>query len=92
MAAWSAQFLQAFIPLFVAIDPIGLAAIFLALGRGLNPLQRRRVALQATLTGGGVALLFLFLGASIFAALGIAVHDFQVAGGLSPSWLKMSLR
>ena len=40
------------------------------------------MALQATLTGGGVALLFLFLGASIFAALGIAVHDFQVAGGL----------
>ncbi len=82
MSAWFAQFLQAFIPLFVAIDPIGLAAIFLALGRGLSPLQRRRVALQATLTGGGVALLFLFLGASIFAALGISVHDFQVAGGL----------
>jgi multiple antibiotic resistance protein len=82
VSAWSAQFLQAFIPLFVAIDPIGLAAIFLALGRGLSPLQRRRVALQATLTGGGVALLFLFLGASIFAALGISVHDFQVAGGL----------
>ena len=37
--------------------------------------QRRRVALQATLTGGGVALLFLFLGASIFAALGIAAGD-----------------
>ena len=76
------QFLKAFIPLFVAIDPIGLAAIFLALGQGTPPAQRRRIAKQATWTGGGVALLFLFLGQSIFAAVGITVSDFQIAGGL----------
>lgn len=76
------HFLQAFIPLFVAIDPIGLAAIFLALSRGEGPQIRRKIAHQATLTGGGVALLFLFLGQSIFSALGITVSDFQIAGGL----------
>jgi multiple antibiotic resistance protein len=76
------KFLQAFIPIFVAIDPVGLAAIFLGLGRGLPLAARQRVARQATLTGGAVALLFLFLGQSIFAALGITVQDFQVAGGL----------
>jgi multiple antibiotic resistance protein len=76
------HFLQAFIPLFVAVDPIGLAAIFLALGRGESPQVRRKIAHQATLTGGGVSLLFLFLGQSIFAALGITVSDFQIAGGL----------
>jgi multiple antibiotic resistance protein len=76
------SFLQAFIPIFVAIDPIGLAAIFLGLGRGLPLAARQRVARQATLTGGGVALLFLLLGRSIFAALGISVQDFQIAGGL----------
>ncbi len=82
MPGWLSSFLQAFIPLFVAIDPIGLAAIFLALGKNASPALRRRIAHQATWTGGGVALLFLFLGASIFAALGISVHDFQIAGGL----------
>jgi len=76
------QFLKAFIPLFVAIDPIGLAAIFLSLGQGVPPDQRRRIAKQATWTGGGVALLFLFLGQSIFAAVGITTSDFQIAGGL----------
>ncbi len=76
------QFLKAFIPLFVAIDPIGLAAVFLALGQGVPPDQRRRIAKQATWTGGGVALLFLFLGQSIFAAVGITTSDFQIAGGL----------
>lgn len=77
-----AKFLQAFIPLFVAIDPVGLAAIFLGLGQGLPAPERQRIARQATLTGGAVALLFLFLGTSIFAALGITTGDFQIAGGL----------
>lgn len=76
------EFTQAFIPLFVAIDPVGLAAIFLSLGQGVAPAQRQRIARQATLTGGGVALLFLFLGASMFRALGISAGDFQIAGGL----------
>lgn len=76
------QFLQAFIPLFVAIDPIGLAAIFLGLGQGVPAAQRQAIARQATLTGGAVALGFLFLGASIFKALGVSAGDFQIAGGL----------
>jgi len=76
------KFLQAFIPLFVAIDPIGLAAIFLGLGQGVAPERRQKIARQATITGGAVALLFLFLGTTIFRALGISVNDFQIAGGL----------
>ena len=82
MASLAEKFLQAFIPLFVAIDPSGLAAIFLGLGQGVAPAQRQRIARQATVTGGAVALLFLFLGASIFKALGISAGDFQIAGGL----------
>jgi multiple antibiotic resistance protein len=81
MPDFAAKFLQAFIPLFVAIDPIGLAAIFLGLGQGVAPVRRQQIARQATFTGGAVALLFLFLGASIFKALGISVSDFQIAGG-----------
>lgn len=79
---WANRFLQAFIPLFVAIDPIGLAAIFLGLGQNLPRERRHKIADQAIWTGGLVALGFLFLGTSIFAALGISVSDFQIAGGL----------
>jgi multiple antibiotic resistance protein len=82
MVEMAGKFVRAFIPIFVAIDPIGLAAIFLTLGLGVPAEQRRRIATQAALTGGAVALLFLFLGASIFAAIGITVKDFQIAGGL----------
>jgi len=82
MLEWLSKFLLAFIPLFVAIDPIGLAAIFLGLGRNVDRKQRQKIADQATWTGGLVALGFLFLGQSMFKAVGISVSDFQVAGGL----------
>jgi len=82
MIEWLHKFLQAFIPLFVAIDPIGLAAIFLALGKDVAPARRQKIAKQATWTGGLVALGFLFLGQSVFKAVGISVSDFQIAGGL----------
>lgn len=82
MLDWLTRFVQAFIPLFVAIDPIGLAAIFLGLGQSIPPERRQKVANQAVWTGGAVALGFLFLGQSVFGALGISVGDFQVAGGL----------
>jgi multiple antibiotic resistance protein len=77
-----AIFVRAFIPLFVAIDPVGLAAVFLSMGRDVPAEKRRRIAHQATWTGGGVALLFLFLGTTIFALLGITEGDFRIAGGL----------
>ncbi|HZZ18628.1 MAG TPA: MarC family protein [Opitutaceae bacterium] len=79
---YAQKFLLCFIPLFVTIDPVGLAAIFLALGRDVPIDKRRRIAKQATWTGGIVALLFLFLGRSIFIAIGIGVSDFEIAGGL----------
>jgi multiple antibiotic resistance protein len=76
------KFLECFIPLFVTIDPVGLAAIFLALGRNVPVAKRKRIANQATWTGGIVALLFLFLGRVIFIAIGIGEGDFQIAGGV----------
>jgi multiple antibiotic resistance protein len=81
MVDWLLKFLQAFIPLFVAIDPIGLAAVFLGLGQSVPAAQRQKVADQAVWTGGAVALGFLLLGQTVFTALGISVGDFQIAGG-----------
>jgi multiple antibiotic resistance protein len=76
------KFLAAFIPLFVAIDPIGLVAIFAGLGTSGSPENRKHQALLGIFTGLCVAIGFIFLGKAIFAALGITVADFQVAGGL----------
>ena len=82
MREFAEKFIVAFIPLFVAIDPIGLVACFMGLAPNASREHRQRQGLLAILTGFGVAIAFIFLGRAIFAALGITVSDFQVAGGL----------
>ncbi len=79
---WFGLFLQAWIPLFVAIDPLGVAPLFLSLTQHESTLDRRRIADQATLTAAVIALAFVFLGELVFRALGITLSDFQIAGGL----------
>src|SRR4030088_3651242 len=76
------KFFLAFIPVFVAIDPIGLIALFIGLGTSASPENRKHQAFLGIFTALCVAIGFIFLGKVIFAALGITVADFQVAGGL----------
>ena len=76
------KFFLAFIPVFVAIDPIGLVAVFIGLSAGASREERRGQALLGIFTALCLAVGFIFLGKIIFAALGITVADFQVAGGL----------
>src|SRR6266536_6446835 len=76
------KFFLAFIPVFVAIDPIGLVAIFMGLGTSASREHRKRQAYLGIFTALCVAVGFIFLGKIVFAALGITVADFQVAGGL----------
>jgi multiple antibiotic resistance protein len=66
----------------VAIDPIGLVAIFMGLGTSASHEHRTRQAFLGIFTALCIAVGFIFLGKIIFAALGITVADFQVAGGL----------
>jgi len=81
MEIWQ-NFLLAWVPLFVAMDPIGIVPIFLAMTEGVGAERRRRIAHQAAWTAAMVAVGFMFLGKMIFRALGITVADFQIAGGL----------
>jgi len=76
------KFFVAFIPMFVAIDAIGLVAMFLGLAGDTPREQRQREGLIAVFTALCISVGFIFLGKIIFTALGITVADFQVAGGL----------
>lgn len=74
--------LLAFVPLFVAIDIAGLLPIYLALTGGLDERERRAVALDATVTGGGVGVAFVLVGDVVLRFLGATVGDLQIAGGI----------
>ena len=76
------QFLLAFVPVFVAVDAMGLLPLYLGLTEGVEPRQRRRIIRQAVLTALVVSLGFVVLGKSVFRLMGIESEDFMVAGGL----------
>lgn len=76
------SFWLCFVPLFVAVDVIGLLPVFISLTVGMNKKQIRKVILQSTITALVVALIFVAVGTGIFRLLNISVADFMVAGGL----------
>ena len=75
-------FLLCFVPLFVAVDALGVLPIYISLIDGLSPAQNRKVLIQSLITASVVALVFLAIGPTILLALNITVSDFMVAGGL----------
>lgn len=77
----STDILLAFIPIFVAVDAIGLLPVFGSLTQGLRKKERSEIITQSIFTAAGVAVGFVFLGKAIFKFLGITIGDFMVAGG-----------
>ncbi|MTI45779.1 multiple antibiotic resistance protein [Roseibium hamelinense] len=75
-------FINAFATLFVTIDPVGLAPMFLAVSAGMSTQDRRRVAIRATVTGALILLVFYVSGQTVLNILGISVSAFRVAGGI----------
>jgi len=76
------NFLLAFVPIFFAVDAIGVLPIFLSLTEGTDTRTRRRIIRDSVVTALFVAVAFVFFGKSIFRLLGVTVHDFLVAGGV----------
>jgi len=74
--------LLSFIPIFVAIDPIGIIPMYLSLTRGLEIEQRKKVVRDSMLTTCIIGVIFVFAGKLIFEILGITFSDFAIAGGL----------
>ncbi len=84
------SFWLCFVPLFVAVDAVGVLPIFLSLTEELNPLKVKRVIYQSMATAAAVALSFLAVGNGVMRLLGITVADFMVAGGVLLFVISMS--
>lgn len=84
-------FLNTFATLFVTIDPIGLAPVFLAVMRNADPRTRRWVAARAALIAGAILIAFAFAGGGLLAFLGISLAAFRIAGGLLLFWIAFEM-
>lgn len=75
-------YLTAFVTLFVVIDPIGLAPIFIALTPGQSGAERRRIGARSLVIAAVLLTLFGLTGDAILSAIGISISAFRIAGGL----------
>ena len=73
--------LLAFIPIFVAVDAIGVLPLFVSLTESLNKRERTKIIIQSMITAMCLAVGFIFLGKAVFNLMGITLGDFMVAGG-----------
>jgi multiple antibiotic resistance protein len=73
--------LLSFIPIFVAVDAIGVLPIFIGLTEGTDSKTKGKIIIQSMLTASGLAIGFMPLGKGVFRLLGITVEDFMIAGG-----------
>ena len=71
----------AFIPIFVAVDAIGVLPIFISLTEGITKEVKRKIIYQSVVTALALAAGFIFLGKAIFKFLSITAGDFMIAGG-----------
>ena len=77
-----AEILNAFIVLFIVVDPIGIAWVFSALTIGCELKQQRRMAIQGVTFALIFMYLFFFLGEHVLNFMGISLAAFRISGGV----------
>ncbi len=74
--------ITAFVTLFVVIDPVGTAPVFLALTQGMSSARRRAIAIRSCLIAAILLALFGVAGEDFLRFIGISMPAFQIAGGI----------
>jgi MarC family membrane protein len=74
--------LNAFVVLFIVLDPIGVAWLFAALTASSDLLQQRRMAIRGVVLAVIIIYAFFFLGDGLLRWMGISLPAFRIAGGV----------
>jgi len=76
------QLASVFVTLFVIIDPVAVAPLFVALTQGMEGPERRAAALRACLVAAGVLTVFGLFGETLLRLAGISLDAFRISGGI----------
>lgn len=73
---------QAFIPLFIAMDALGMVPVYLSLTQGMSATSRKKLITEAVLVCLVICVIFMAGGKFLFRFLGITENDFRIGGGI----------
>ncbi len=71
-----------FVPIFIAVNALGVLPLFISLTEGIHKKSRQKVVQESLITATVIAIVFMFIGKFIMFILGITVADFKIAGGV----------
>ncbi|MCY4334873.1 MAG: MarC family protein [Litoreibacter sp.] len=74
--------ITAFFTLFVVIDPVGLAPMFVAMTRGMSQRERLRIAATSCVIAVCILTVFGLAGQKILDFIGISLAAFRISGGI----------
>ena len=74
-------FVNAFIALFIIVDPLASIGVFISLTKGMSEAERRSTVRKAVVVATGVLLGFSLLGKHLLDFFGVTVSAFRIAGG-----------
>ena len=75
------KYFLAFVPVFVAVDALGMLPFFMSLTHGMDRPRRLDLLYRSTAVAALIAVVFLFVGNVVFRYIGITIQDFFIAGG-----------
>jgi multiple antibiotic resistance protein len=82
---------SALVTFLVIIDPPGCAPIFASLTREASAVQRRAMAIRASVIAWSILMFFALLGRPMLHALGISLASFRIAGGIMLFFIAMDM-
>ncbi|MFD2179999.1 YchE family NAAT transporter [Veronia pacifica] len=75
-------FLQFFVGLFAAVNPLGIMPIFVSLTAHESPIERKKTAYTASLAVAAILVVSLLAGQLLLDVFSISLDSFRVAGGM----------
>ncbi|MGP8159033.1 MAG: MarC family protein [Thermoplasmata archaeon] len=75
-------YVAVFVTVFALVDPIGAVPFFVSLTDGFSEADRRIVRRRAVVVLGSVLGVFALVGRFLFAAFGLTLAAFEIAGGI----------
>jgi multiple antibiotic resistance protein len=76
------HFLKSFIPVFIALDVLGVLPLYASFSMDLDEKRKKRVLRESIITAFFVTVGFVLVGNQILIYLNIAIEDFLIAGGV----------